>query len=156
MMIEMSRFFEYNFLIGKARNSWKNKGEIIMRKAAVNVAVIIMCLFIFAGCVRPNSLEEAISPAKLQRISDSLASGSIYKDVKVEIKGNHVTFKYYFSTYLDNSQASRLKQALQSSSLQDQIDGMKDEFEKDYGIRPTRITFIYYNSDEQMIVKIEK
>lgn len=118
-----------------------------------------MCIFMFAGC-GAKTIEQKISDSQIQKICDEMKEDSYfqtyYKDVKLEIEGNHVTYKYYYKMDLDDDQIDQVKESLENSGLQAQIDGLKDDFKKDCGIRPDKLSFSYYTNDDKLIVTIEE
>ena len=70
-----------------------------MRKTVASVLVIFMALFMFAGC-GSKTLEQKVKPADLQKMVDEMKENSlfksVYKDAAIEVKGNDVTYKYYY------------------------------------------------------------
>lgn len=130
-----------------------------MRKTIVSIVTVIMCIFMFAGC-GAKTIEQKISDSQIQKICDEMKEDSYfqtyYKDVKLEIEGNHVTYKYYYKMDLDDDQIDQVKESLENSGLQAQIDGLKDDFKKDCGIRPDKLSFSYYTNDDKLIVTIEE
>lgn len=130
-----------------------------MRKTIVSIVAVFMCIFMFAGC-GAKTIEQKISDSQIQKICDEMKEDSYfqtyYKDVKLEIEGNHVTYKYYYKMDLDDDQIDQVKESLESSGLQEQIDGLKDDFKKDCGIRPDKLSFSYYTNDDKLIVTIEE
>ena len=135
------------------------KGEEIMRKTIASVVVVFMCLFMFAGC-KPKTIEAAIKPADLQKMVDEMKENSLFKtvysDASIEVKGNEVTYKYYYKQTMDDEQIEKVKAQLEKSGLEKQIDGLKDNFKKSCGIRSERIAFAYYTSDGKLIAEIAK
>lgn len=130
-----------------------------MRKTLVSIVAVFMCIFMFAGC-GAKTIEQKISDSQIQKICDEMKEDSYfqtyYKDVKLEIEGNHVTYKYYYKMDLDDDQIDQVKESLENSGLQAQIDGLKDDFKKDCGIRPDKLSFSYYTNDDKLIVTIEE
>ena len=130
-----------------------------MRKTIVSIVAVFMCIFMFAGC-GAKTIEQKISDSQIQKICDEMKEDSYfqtyYKDVKLEIEGNHVTYKYYYKMDLDDDQIDQVKESLENSGLQAQIDGLKDDFKKDCGIRPDKLSFSYYTNDDKLIVTIEE
>lgn len=129
-----------------------------MRKTVASVVVIFMCLFMFAGC-RPKSIEEAVKPADLQKMVDEMKENSlfksVYKDASIEVKGNNVTYKYYYKQSMNEAQIAQVKKSLEGSGLEKQIDGLKDSFKKSCGIRAEKIAFEYYTGDGELIATVE-
>ena len=130
-----------------------------MRKTLVSIVAVFMCIFMFAGCFA-KTIEQKISPAEIEKLCDEMKEDSYfqtyYRDIKIEIEENHVTYKYYYKMDLDDDQIDAVKDSLENSGLQDQIDGLKDTFKKDCGIRPDKLSFSYYTNDDQLIVTIEE
>ena len=130
-----------------------------MRKTIASVVVVFMCLFMFAGC-KPKTIEAAIKPADLQKMVDEMKENSLFKtvysDASIEVKGNEVTYKYYYKQTMDDEQIEKVKAQLEKSGLEKQIDGLKDNFEKSCGVRAERIAFAYYTSDGKLIAEIAK
>ena len=119
-----------------------------MRKAVSGVLVVIMCLFMFSGCgLGAKNLEERISDRENQRICNEMMKdddfSKIFKDVKIEIKENHVTVKLYFKDYMDDLTVIAMKSSIQNSTgYESDILALKDKFEKRYRIRPSIITLL--------------
>ena len=130
-----------------------------MRKTLVSIVAVFMCIFMFAGCFA-KTIEQKISPAEIEKLCDEMKEDSYfqtyYRDIKIEIEENHVTYKYYYKMDLDDDQIDAVKDSLENSGLQDQIDGLKDTFKKDCGIRPDKLSFSYYTNDETLIATIEE
>ena len=130
-----------------------------MRKTLVSIVAVFMCIFMFAGCFA-KTIEQKISPAEIEKLCDEMKEDSYfqtyYRDIKIEIEENHVTYKYYYKLVLDDDQIDAVKDSLENSGLQDQIDGLKDTFKKDCGIRPDKLSFSYYTNDEKLIATIEE
>ena len=133
-----------------------------MRKAVSGVLVVIMCLFMFSGCgLGAKNLEERISDRENQRICNEMMKdddfSQIFKDVKIEIKENHVTVKLYFKDYMDDLTVIAMKSSIQNSTgYESDLLALKDKFEKRYRIRPSIITFSFYTCDERYISKVER
>ena len=106
-----------------------------------------------------KTLEKAISPEELQRTIDNMKDSDTfrnnYKDATIEVRGNTITYKYYYNKEMTEDQRAQVKQNLENSGLREQIDGMKDSFEKVYGVRPERIAFEYYTADDILIACID-
>lgn len=130
-----------------------------MRKTLVSIVAVFMCIFMFAGCFA-KTIEQKISPAEIEKLCDEMKEDfyfqTYYRDIKIEIEENHVTYKYYYKMDLDDDQIDAVKDSLENSGLQDQIDGLKDTFKKDCGIRPDKLSFSYYTNDEKLIATIEE
>ncbi|MBQ6018141.1 MAG: hypothetical protein IJL19_09695 [Clostridiales bacterium] len=130
-----------------------------MRKTLVSIVAVFMCIFMFAGCFA-KTIEQKISPAEIEKLCDEMKEDSYfqtyYRDIEIEIEDNHVTYKYYYKMDLDDDQIDAVKDSLENSGLQDQIDGLKDTFKKDCGIRPDKLSFSYYTNDEKLIATIEE
>ena len=130
-----------------------------MRKTLVSVVAVFMCIFMFAGC-GARTIEQKISDSQIEKLCEELKEEpgfqTNFKDIKIEIEENHVTYKYYFKMDLDEDQIATLKDTLENSGLQEQIDGLKDTFKKDCGIRPDKLSFSYYTNDDQLIATIEE
>ena len=130
-----------------------------MRKAVVSFVCVVMCLFMFAGC-GGKTIEDKVSQSQLNKMCEEFKSdpsfSQTFKDIKIELDGNHVTYKYYFKMEMDDSQIDQMKTQLAGSGLQGQIDGLKDSFKKDCGIRPDMISFSYYDGNNTLITTIEE
>ena len=128
-----------------------------MRKTIASVVVVFMCLFMFAGC-KPRTIESAIKPADIEKMVDKMKENSlfesVYSDASIEVNDNDVTYKYYYKDDMSDYQIDMVKDQLERNGLEDQIDGLKDNFEKSCGIRAERITFAYYTSGGKLIVEI--
>ena len=130
-----------------------------MRKTAVSIAVIFICIFMFTGCYTGNTLEERISDRELQRVVTELEKNDEikdnFKDISIEVKENHIICKFTYSIYLDDLQVIAMKSALLNAGFDTEIKDLKDKFEKRYKIRPSAITFSFYTSDGRPIGKVE-
>jgi hypothetical protein len=131
-----------------------------MRKALTGVLVVVMCLFMFTGCFGAKTLEEKMTDYDIQKIVNEIKNDSMYKtyykDCKMTVEENHITFEYWYNVTLDDAEMAAQKQALKNSGLLETIDSSKDSIEKDTGIRPSMITYKYYTADDRLIVTIEK
>lgn len=131
-----------------------------MRKAAVSVLVVFMCIFMFTGCIGGGlTLEQRISSSQLEELNKEIKNvplfSTTFKDAKVEVEGNHVTYKYYYKMDLNAEQVAAVKSSLESSGLDKEIEKLKASIKKDYGISDSTITYIYYNNDGSVVAKIE-
>jgi hypothetical protein len=130
-----------------------------MRKTFIGAAVIFMCLFMLTGCYFGKTLEERIGARQIEKLEETLKNQSEiqndFKDVKVEIKENHITYKFYYAIYIDDLTYLGMKSGLLTSDYSEQIDKYKDEIEKRYKIRPSIVTLEFYTSDGRKIGKIE-
>ncbi len=129
-----------------------------MRKTVASVLVVFMALFMFAGC-RPKTIEAAIKPAELQKMVDEMKENSlfksVYKDASIEVKENTVTYKYYYKQDYTPEQIAQVKEKLENSGLEKQIESLKDSFEKSCKIRADKISFQYYTASGELIANIE-
>lgn len=134
-------------------------GEMFMRKTVSAFLAVFMCLFVFTAC-GPRTIEDRVSKADLQKMCDEIKSNplvsSVYSDVKVEVEGNNITYMYYIKAPMDDLQMTAFKSNIQNSDLKNQISGLKDNFEKQCGIRPDKVTYKYYTSNDQIIVTVEE
>jgi len=131
-----------------------------MRKKILNVVAILMCVFMLAGC-GAKTIEKKYSSSDLKKMNEQaydtyVKGSSYYKDVKIEIEGNHIIYKLYYKMDLDDDQIAQLKTSLEGSGLQAQIDSLKDQFKKECGIRPDKISYTYYTNDDKEIITIEE
>lgn len=129
-----------------------------MRKTVASVLVVIMALFMFAGCGK-KTIEQQVKPAELQKMVDEMKENatfkSVYKDAAIEVKENTITYKYWYKQELTDEQIDAVKAQLEKSGLDKQIDSLKDSFKKSCGIRPDRIAFEYYTADGVSIATVE-
>lgn len=134
-----------------------------MRKAAVSVLVVFMCILMFTGCYTGKNLEERITAKQIEKLETAMENSSDIKDefsdVTIEVKENHITYKFTYGVYLDDLTILQMKSALLDSDLKKQmnekIDTYKNEIEKRFKIRPSIVSFEFYTSDGRMIGKIE-
>ena len=130
-----------------------------MRKTVASVLVVIMALFMFAGCGK-KTIEQQVKPAELQKMVDEMKENatfkSVYKDAAIEVKENTVTYKYWYKQELTDEQIESVKAQLEKSGLDKQIDSLKSTFKKSTGIEPDSISFIYYTADDKEIANISK
>ena len=131
-----------------------------MRKVAVSVLVVIMCIFMFTGCGGGKTIEQQVSQAQLAQLNEEVKNvpmfSTTFKDAKIEIEGNHVIYKYWYKMDLDDTQVAALKSTLESSGLDSQADTLKEQFNKDYHVSDSSVSFIYYTNDNRVIVEIER
>ena len=130
-----------------------------MRKTVASVLVVIMALFMFAGCGK-KTIEQQVKPAELQKMVDEMKENatfkSVYKDAAIEVKENTITYKYWYKQELTDEQIESVKAQLEKSGLDKQIDSLKSTFKKSTGIEPDSISFIYYTADDKLIAEISK
>lgn len=130
-----------------------------MRKTVASVLVVIMALFMFAGCGK-KTIEQQVKPAELQKMVDEMKENatfkSVYKDAAIEVKENSITYKYWYKQELTDEQIESVKAQLEKSGLDKQIDSLKSTFKKSTGIEPDSISFIYYTADDKEIANISK
>ena len=130
-----------------------------MRKTVASVLVVIMALFMFAGCGK-KTIEQQVKPAELQKMVDEMKENatfkSVYKDAAIEVKENSITYKYWYKQELTDEQIDAVKAQLEKSGLDKQIDSLKSSFKKSTGIEPDSISFIYYTADDKEIANISK
>ena len=130
-----------------------------MRKTVASVLVVIMALFMFAGCGK-KTIEQQVKPAELQKMVDEMKENatfkSVYKDAAIEVKENTITYKYWYKQELTDEQSDAVKAQLEKSGLDKQIDSLKSSFKKSTGIEPDSISFIYYTADDKEIANISK
>ena len=130
-----------------------------MRKVAISVAVIFMCIFMFTGCYTGKTLEERISDSQIEKMEESLLSKNDipneFSEIKIEVKENHITYKYYYGIYIDDLTVLQMKSTLLNNDFDGQIKTYKDEVEKKFKIRPSLVTFEFYTIDGRKIGKME-
>ena len=130
-----------------------------MRKAAASVLVVFMCIFMFAGCGGGKTIEQQISQAQLTKLNEEIKNvplfSTTFKDAKIEIEGNHVIYKYYYKMDMDEIQIAAVKSSLESSGLDSQAESLKKQFNKDYHVSDSSVSFIYYTSDNRIIAQID-
>ena len=83
----------------------------------------------------------------------TVKEGSDFKSVKFEIEDNHLIYKYWFSYTVSDEDA--LGMQMNGLAMKSEIDKVKDGFEKDFGIRPELISYIYYNPDGKELFRVE-
>lgn len=130
-----------------------------MRKAAVSVLVVFMCIFMFTGCGGGKTIEQQISQTQLTKLNEEIKNvpmfSTTFKDAKIEIEGNHVMYKYYYKMDLDEAQIAAVKSSLENSGLDSQAETLKKQFNKDYHVSDASVSYIYYTSDGKVIAQIE-
>ena len=160
-----------------------------MRKAAVSVLVVIMCIFMFTGCGGGKTIEQQVSQAQLAQLNEEVKNvpmfSTTFKDAKIEIEGNHVIYKYWYKMDLDDTEHGEKevkkesivrpekieamketdipvkkenteKKDFSQSGLDSQADTLKEQFNKDYHVSDSSVSFIYYTNDNRVIVEIER
>lgn len=130
-----------------------------MRKAAINIMVVLMCIFTLAGCYRGNTLEERINQREIDYVIEELKKDPDVRDnmreVTLEVKENSIYCNFYFKNYLDDTQIVAMKSALLQAGYEKELIELKDKFEKQYKIRPDLISYAFYTSDDRLIGKVE-
>lgn len=130
-----------------------------MRKAAINIMVVLMCIFTLAGCYRGNTLEERINQREIDYVIEELKKDPDVRDnmreVTLEVKENSIYCNFYFKNYLDDTQIVAMKSALLQAGYEKELIELKDKFEKQYKIRPDIISYAFYTSDDRLIGKVE-
>ena len=71
-----------------------------MRKAAINIVLVFMCIFMLTGCYTGSTLEERISQREIESVlaefkNDPEISANC-KDVTLEVKENSIYCNFYF------------------------------------------------------------
>lgn len=141
----------------KMKNKEKGKVEDqTMRKKIISVFTVLMCAFMLVGC--KNTIEKKYSKKQIQEMNDQayeqyVKGSSDYKDVKIEIKGNVIYYKYWFNYELDDSQIAILEAG--EDSLKKQIPSIKDGIKKDCGIKPEKISYIFYDVNDEEVFRVE-
>lgn len=130
-----------------------------MRKKVVSVIAVLLCLTMVAGCgKKKKTLEKEITEDELKMLNtqyylSTVKEGSDFKSVKFEIEDNHLIYKYWFSYTVSDEDA--LGMQMNGLAMKSEIDKVKDGFEKDFGIRPELISYIYYNPDGKELFRVE-
>ncbi len=130
-----------------------------MRKRVVSVIAVLLCLTMVAGCgKKKKTLEKEITEDELKMLNtqyylSTVKEGSDFKSVKFEIEDNHLIYKYWFSYTVSDEDA--LGMQMNGLAMKSEIDKVKDGFEKDFGIRPELISYIYYNPDGKELFRVE-
>lgn len=130
-----------------------------MRKTLTGIAVVFICIFMFTGCYSGGTLEERVSDRHLRKMEEQLMENSeinqTYKEVKIEVSGNHITYKFVFLTYFNDLEIIQAKSYLLNNNYDSQIANYKDQFEKVFRIRPSLVTFEFYTQDYELLGKVE-
>ena len=130
-----------------------------MRKKVVSVIAVLLCLTMVAGCgKKKKTLEKEITEDELKMLNtqyylSTVKEGSDFKSVKFGIEDNHLIYKYWFSYTVSDEDA--LGMQMNGLAMKSEIDKVKDGFEKDFGIRPELISYIYYNPDGKELFRVE-
>jgi hypothetical protein len=110
--------------------------------------------------VKMPTLEDMIPPSLITDTINDMKNTdqflAYYKDLKLTVEENHITYEYWFNVSMDEDEREAQKETIESSGLLEAIDSTKDMFERDYGIRPSMITFKYYTADNIHVVTIEE
>ena len=129
-----------------------------MRKAAVSFLVIVMCMFMFAGCGGKKTIEDQISKTQLQSMVDDMRNtplfSTTYKDAKIKVEGNHVTFEYYYKMTFEPAQAAAMKETLENSGLDGQVTSLEKSLNRDYGVSDAKVTYVFYSGDGSVVAKV--
>lgn len=130
-----------------------------MRKVAINVVTVLMCVFMLAGCYTGSTLEERISQREIDSVVNELKSdpqiAANMREVTLEVVGNSIYCKFYFKNNLDDTQIVAMRNALLQAGYEKELIDLKNKFEKQYKIRPEIISYAFYTTDDRLIGKVE-
>lgn len=119
-----------------------------------------MCLFMFAGCYTGKTLEERIDDRERQyiinKVREEFKDDQDFKDLTIDVEENHVIIKAYLNVNLSQQRQIQVKQQLKNLNYSDKMEKLKDSMEKRYRIRPTLLTFEFFEGSGRSLVKFEQ
>ena len=128
-----------------------------MRKTATSFLVVFMCLFMIAGCYTGKTLEERIDDRERQyiinKVREEFKDDQDFKDLTIDVEENHVIIKAYLNVNLSQQRQIQVKQQLKNLNYSDKMEKLKDSMEKRYRIRPTLLTFEFFEGSGRSLVK---
>ena len=125
-----------------------------MRKKILSVISVLTCVVMLDGCGK-KTLEKKVSSSELKQMNEQasamIANNSEFKDCKIEINGNDLVYKYWFSFELSDAQVEALKTS--ASSLESQAETLKKNLEKSYNLSGITVSYVYYDVNDKEIFK---
>ena len=125
-----------------------------MRKKILSVISVLTCVVMLAGCGK-KTLEKKVSSSELKQMNEQasamIANNSEFKDCKIEINGNDLVYKYWFSFELSDAQVSALEKS--AGSLESQAKTLKSQLEKNYNLSNITVSYIYYDVNDKEVFK---
>ena len=128
-----------------------------MRKRLTAIFFALLCVFTLAGC-KKKTLEQKIKKSDLEELNQQAYNQYVkpnpwVRDIRVEIEGNTLYYKAYFAQELNDAQILEIKAG--SVDLIDVIFQIKDGIEKEVGVRPDKVVYIYYGVNDEIIHQVE-
>lgn len=128
-----------------------------MRKRIIAFVSVIMCAMMFAGC--KNTLEKKVSKKELKEMNDQayeqyVKNDDSIKDIKIEIKGNEVIYKYYFNMELSEDQIALMQKNVESASNKKMVENIRDGLADAYKLKDVTVTYIYYDINDEEIARL--
>ena len=127
-----------------------------MRKKLTAIFFALLCVFMLAGC-KKKTLEAKIKKEDLQKLNDQtyqlyVKSNPLVSDYHVEVDGNNVYYKMYFTRQLSDAETLEIKAS--GIDLVNTIFQVKDGIEKTCGVRPETISYIFYDPNGDVIHEV--
>ena len=130
-----------------------------MRKRLIALVSVLLCASMLFGCgKKKKTLEKEITEDELKLLNtqyylSTVKDGSDFKSVKFEIEDNHLIYKYWFAYAVSDEDV--LGMQMNGLVVKTEIEKVKDGFEKDFGIRPELISYIYYDPNGKELFRVE-
>ncbi len=121
------------------------------KRTSLVVLLLLVFTMAFAGCGK-KTLEDIFSTkenkAAIQQEMDSAKAmfKDYYSDITFEVKGNDVSYNYYFAEGVEVDLS-----AVDTSLLEQQADEFKNNTEKNFKIRATSVSYNYYDSEGNLL-----
>lgn len=131
-----------------------------MKKLVSLLLVAVMSLSLMAcGKTVESALESPANQTAINdlkgEIVDAYGSGS---SCDVYGKGNDLYFEISFGPSFTEDQLELIKSSIDMSRpyVEEQIDGLKTQFEKEEGVKPSTIIYVYKDSEGNVLGEISK
>ena len=104
------------------------------------------------------TLEDFYTASQIKQMNDQLydayvKNNSQYKNVKIDIKGNTIYYKYWFNFELSDDMIASLEAS--EGELQSQIPDVKDQIKSETGIKPKKVVYIFYDVYDDEVFRAE-
>ena len=104
------------------------------------------------------TLEDFYTASQIKQMNDQLydayvKNNSQYKNVKIDIKGNTIYYKYWFNFELSDDMIASLEAS--EGELQSQIPAVKDQIKSETGIKPKKVVYIFYDVYDDEVFRAE-
>lgn len=129
-----------------------------MRKKIISVFTALLCVGMLAGCGK-KTLEQKLGKSQLKEMNDEayntyVKNGTDYKDIKIEVEGNNLYYKYWYNFELTDDMIAYLEK--NSASIKSQIEPLKNNIKKECGVKPEKISYIFYDVNDEEVLRVEE